>query len=115
MRDLDPFGRETTDPLEILDQDLYHRLVEVYGSNPDDADRGVGIVDALSGVEGRDLASEIRADSLKDDRVAEVRATVSPMGDVVGGYRISIEVQAVDGVLNIEAALVDGILSRVVS
>lgn len=116
MKDLDLFGRETTDPLEVLGQDLYHRLVELYGSNPDDVDRGVGIVDALSGiVDNRDLAGEIRADFKKDDRVAEAEVKVTPMAETPGGYRIAIRVQTVDGILPLEVEVVDGILSRVVA
>lgn len=111
--DLDLFGRETTDPLEVLAQDLFHRLTETYGSNPDDVDRGVGIVDALSGiVEDRDIGAEIRADFLKDDRVSDVRVTVTQIPEVAGGQRIATLVQTVDGILPLDVTIVDGVVSR---
>ena len=114
-RDLDLFGRETDDPLEILGQDLYHRLAESYGSNPDDVDRGVGLGGMLSGaLEDVDLQSAIESDFAKDDRVASSRATITPLAER-GGYRIAIEVQAVDGILPLEAVFVDGVLTRVVT
>lgn len=98
-KDLDLFGRETDDPLEILSQDLYHRLIELYGSNPDDTDRGVGIVSMLSGaIEDVDPSAVIEADFRKDDRVVSASAKVDPIPEVPGGYRIQIEVEAEEAI-----------------
>lgn len=106
--DLDLFGRETEDPLEILSQDLYHRLIELYGSNPDDPDRGVGIASMLSGTaEDVDPGAAIEADFRKDDRVVSVSARVEPIPEVSGGYRIQIEVEAEEAIY-LEAELIDG-------
>lgn len=111
MADLDLFGRETEDELEVLDQDLFHRLTESYGSNPDDTDRGVGLRSMLSGIrEDVDPKSAIERDFAKDDRVSASTATVTDLGS--GGFRISIEVQAADSVLPVDAIFVDGVLVR---
>lgn len=115
MRDLDLFGRETDDELLVLEQDLFHRLVELYGSNPDDVNRGVGLGSMLSGIANDvDPGAAIESDFAKDDRVVASRATVTPLADSSGGFRIAIEVQAVDGVIPLDAIFVDGVLTRVV-
>jgi len=90
--DVDLFAAETSDEWEILEQDLYHRLIEEPGSNPDDPDRGVGISNLLSGVVRPELfARLIEADFLKDDRVASCKATIAPR-DSAGAYDIEIVV-----------------------
>lgn len=115
MRDLDLWGRETTDELEILDQDLFHRLIELYGSNPDDEDRGVGVTSALSGIiTDRDIAGEIRTDFAKDDRVTSTAVTITPIPETTGGFDIRIRVRVGEDILPIDARLVDGTLKRVV-
>lgn len=80
LEDLDEFVSETDDEHELLAQDVEHRLLEEYGSNPDDEDRGVGLLDRLSGTDSpATIARLIEADLLKDDRiltcVADVRTT----------------------------------------
>lgn len=47
--DLDANGAETRSDLQSLAQDLYHVLLQVLGSNPDDEGRGIGASSALSG------------------------------------------------------------------
>ncbi len=78
--DLDPFGRETTSDLESLIQDLFHLLVELPGSNPDDPDAGVGVDLYLSGTADRfaTLTGQIEAQFGRDDRVDSVSASVTP-------------------------------------
>lgn len=47
--DVDAFGRETTSNLQSLEQDVFHRLIETPGSNPDDPTLGIGVEEMLSG------------------------------------------------------------------
>lgn len=100
--DMNEFDRELDDPLEELEQDLYHRLVEPPGSNIDDPDRGVGVEDELSGFADPSLQRRIETDFERDDRVAACRARItkpdasaSEQQGVI--YRIEIEVETVNG------------------
>ena len=83
--DLDAYAIETTDPLDELAQDLYHRLIEPPGSNLDDPDRGLGLEDALSGpFDVPSLKARIEAEMRKDLRVdAAVATLTSPEAGVV--------------------------------
>lgn len=95
LDDLDEFASETDDELEQLAQDLEHRLLEEYGSNPDDEDRGVGLLSRLSSTDDeRKIARLIEADFVKDDRVLSVVAsvTVANNGNAGAVFSISIEV-----------------------
>ena len=92
--DLNLMGREVSDPLEELAQDVYHRLIETPGSNIDDPDRGLGLEDALSGPYDPTLGARIEAELRKDDRIGGVSATVLLVED--GHYEIAIEIE-VDG------------------
>jgi hypothetical protein len=47
--DLDPNGNETKTDLETYAQDVFHQLIELPGSNPDDPDGGIGADQYLSG------------------------------------------------------------------
>jgi len=91
FEDLDMFGKELDDPLAELEQDLFHRLIEPRGSNPDDPDRGLGLNDALSGVVDASLKHRIEDEFLKDDRVSGCNATISSNGD--NTYRIDIDIE----------------------
>lgn len=107
FEDLDPFAAETTDPLEDLSIDLYHRLIEDYGSNPDDPDRGVGITNRLNGPFSPSIGDDIENDFLKDDRVTACKATVtlvSGTGNAGKSYDIDIEVQVSEETLNLAFA-----------
>ncbi|MGK3987469.1 hypothetical protein WME99_30800 [Sorangium sp. So ce136] len=64
--DVDAFATETSDPLEEFKQDKYHRLTEEYGSNPDDTDRGVGLL-VPSGV-----STEAGEDHTAAERLADL-------------------------------------------
>jgi len=90
--DLDVMGRDLDDPLEELAQDLYHRLIERPGGNIDDPDRGVGIVQMLSGTLDPSIARLVDADFEKDDRVSASHTTITRTA--AGEYRIDIEVDA---------------------
>lgn len=91
--DLDEFASETDDELEQLAQDLEHRLLEDYGSNPDDEDRGVGLMSRLSGTDSPTMIGRlIEADFLKDDRVATCVALVTHTGSDASGVLASVDI-----------------------
>ncbi|MDB4992795.1 MAG: hypothetical protein JWM74_227 [Myxococcaceae bacterium] len=118
FEDMNEFGRELEDPLEELLQDLFHRLEERPGSNPDDVDRGVGVEDALSGPEDSTLAKRIEIDFKKDDRVDAVRASISRDDDATSpqqgaSYRIEIEVETNRQLINLNAVFDSNGLRRV--
>lgn len=95
--DLDLFGEETANPLEELEQDLYHRLITPPGRNPDDPDGGIGLLDLLSGDYDISIPSRIEAEIRKDTRVLAVAVLVTEVAN--GQYRVQIDVQADEGVL----------------
>ncbi len=104
LEDLDLFGTELDDPLAELYQDLFHRLIERPGSNIDDPDRGFGLEQQLSGgVRPADalvtLQHGIEGELRKDDRVHDVKATVTTTAP--GEYAINIQVQCDEGVMGI--------------
>lgn len=74
---------DETDPSKLtsLQQDCYHRLIQAKGENPDDLDAGIGLDGYLSqGMTDADttrLEGDIVAEFKKDDRVADVTATVA--------------------------------------
>lgn len=90
--DADIFMSETADPSVQLLQDLYHRLIAASGSNLDDPDRGLGLVDALSGAVDQTLANRIDSEFLKDDRVQASKTTITLVS--VGSYLIEIQILA---------------------
>lgn len=92
FEDLDLFGTELDDPLEELRQDLFHRMIEAPGSNLDDPDRGLGLLDMLSGVFDPGLANRIEAECLKDDRVEAAKCTLEDLGQ--GSFRATLEIEA---------------------
>lgn len=106
--DLDPLGNELTSDLAVLEQDVYHILIEVPGSNPDDVGRGVGIENYLSGtdVDFFKLPSIIDAQLRQDDRIAESTTTIIKNTD--GTYGISIEIQVGAATLNLPFAFNPG-------
>lgn len=115
LEDLDEVASETDDELELLAQDVEHRLLEEYGSNPDDEDRGVGLADRLSGTDTPAMIGRlIEADLVKDERiltcVADVRNTgLSNEGAVA---TVDLTIMTADGLLRLGYALsADGSLS----
>jgi phage baseplate assembly protein W len=97
--DLDAFGAETSDALEELEQDLYHRLIEPRGSNLDDPDRGLGIEDMLSGEVDPGLKQRIEAELRKDERVTAVSASITEIA--TGSFRIEVHIEANEEVLGL--------------
>lgn len=91
--DLDEFASETDDEFEQLAQDLEHRLLEEYGSNPDDEDRGVGIMSRLSGSDDPNMIARlIEADFHKDDRVLSCVVAVTLAGAKSTGVIASLDI-----------------------
>lgn len=78
--DLDPFAGETTSDLQTLIQDVYHLLLEIPGSNPDDPDRGIGASTYLSGTleNFKSLPGRIETQLGTDDRISSVSCTITP-------------------------------------
>ncbi|MDB4946238.1 MAG: hypothetical protein JWP97_5772 [Labilithrix sp.] len=104
LDDLDEFASETDDELEQLAQDLEHRLLEEYGSNPDDEDRGVGLLSRLSGSDDpTKIGRLIEADFVKDVRVLACIAKVVLGGAGNGGAvaQLAIEVTTDDALLRL--------------
>jgi hypothetical protein len=91
--DLDEYASETDDELEGLAQDLYHRLLEDFGSNPDDEARGVGLLSRLSGHdEPTMIARLIESDFLLDDRVISCVAIVKFAGESNSGAFATVDI-----------------------
>jgi hypothetical protein len=113
--DLDPLGSECADPLQELEQDLWHRLIETYGSNPDDPDRGVGLYGRLSKAEDPQLGRDIQLDFQKDPRVDSVAVTLTYTGLAAGiACQVDIAVVGDAGELGITVVkTTDGTIARV--
>lgn len=90
--DVDEFGTEIDDPLQELEQDVFHMLLETYGSNPDAPSRGVGVQAALSGPLTIHRSREIESRLTVDDRITAARATITPL-EAVGEYRLDLLLQ----------------------
>lgn len=104
LDDLDEFAAETDDELALFAQDLEHRLLEEYGSNPDDEDRGVGLMSRLSGTdEPSMIARLIEADFFKDPRVLTCVVDVQRTGGGPTGViaHLDITVTTNDGLLQL--------------
>jgi hypothetical protein len=108
--DVDMMATELDDPLAEALQDFYHRLIEDPGSNPDDPDRGVGLVSMLSSVQDPSLAGRIDAEAKKDDRFDGADTTVTDLGN--GKFSILIELTP-QGSLLIEADAAARTVARV--
>lgn len=89
--DMDPYAAELTDPVDILKQDIFHRLIETPGSNLDDPELGIGLEQRLSGVVDPNLAAHIDAALQKDPRIDVSTTTVSRVSDGVYAIHIVIE------------------------
>lgn len=103
--DLDTFGAECATPLEELEQDLYHRLIEPAGANIDDQNRGLGVEDMLSGPYDPAFAGRIEAELRKDARVSNVTATILDLeaeSNAGASFRVLIDVKADEGELGMD-------------
>lgn len=107
--DLDLNAAETQDAIAILEQDFYHRLIERAGSNPDDPDRGFGLLERLSDILDPNLAGDIKAEAKKDERIDHVDVVATETAP--GIYRIDIEIQP-SGALILEASIASNTVTR---
>lgn len=106
--DLDPFGAETTSDLQNLQQDISTLIIELFNSNLDDPNRGIGIETFLSANANQfsTLSGLIEAQVLQDDRVSACTVTTTQNGN--GAYSIIIQVQVGQTVLPLEYNWVSG-------
>lgn len=95
--DLSLFDKDLTDPVEVLAQDVYHILIEAPGSNIDDPDRGIGILDMLSAPRDVGLAARISAQVERDERVSTCQTTVTETGP--GAIRVDLLIHTNDEVI----------------
>lgn len=89
--DLDDQGRELDDPLQELEQDVVHILLETFGSNPDDLARGIGLGGAISGNAKRvpHIKSQIESQLHDDERIQNASCEITPT-DSRGAYRVDL-------------------------
>lgn len=102
--DLDPNASETTSDLQNLEQDVFHVLIELLGSNPDDPTRGIGIDQYLSGTED-DLAKvprQIEVQLGEDDRIDAVSASLTPQDNAQFPWLLSVNMQVDGSVLGLQ-------------
>lgn len=100
--DIDARGTELDpDSYAVLGQDAYHAVTTARGSLPDDPDFGIDlrslIHKATSTAEVMALEGAIRAELLKDDRIADATAAITASGET---YNIDIRITPTDPQLN---------------
>ena len=108
LDDLDPFAGETASDLQSLGQDLYHVLVQLPNSNPDDPDRGIGVMQYLSCTETqfRSLGGKIDKQFEEDSRVVSSKTTLSTSPD--GSFVVNVEVKTANGIIPLQYAVSGG-------
>jgi hypothetical protein len=99
--DLDPNGNETTSDAQALSQDIFHILLEVYGSNLDDLARGIGVEGWLSANSDKieALPSIIDSQLRKDTRITSSKSKLIVLGTSPPSYQINIELVASGSVI----------------
>lgn len=102
LEDMDVYASETEDPLEMLEQDVFHVLTENNSANPDDPDRGLNLASLLSGVFDQGLQDAAEIEVAKDARVAASKAKLTTTGNNQSGIfgQMDIEIQPNDATLN---------------
>lgn len=97
--DLDEFASETDDPLVELSQDVYHRMIESFGSNLDvPADASLGLEDVLHGDLEAVQPQIIEAGLRLDPRIDAAKVTITEVGDgasATGAKTVRADVQIV--------------------
>lgn len=111
--DLDEFGRETDDEIEVLYQDIAHMLLESYGTNCDAPTRSIGLEDALSGSGVAGLRHLIETKLEDDPRIDVAQATLTDAD--AGIVRIALLVQVNGAELGITFDVGNGGVSRVIT
>jgi hypothetical protein len=99
--DLDPNGNETTSDAQALSQDIFHILLEVYGSNLDDLARGIGVEGWLSASSAKvdALPSIIDSQLRKDSRITSSKSSLVITGTSPPSYTINIQIVASGNVI----------------
>lgn len=100
--DCDPDANETTSDLQNLVQDVYHRLIEIPGSNPDDATLGIGVQQLLSGTVTNMMGLQQRVPQqlLEDDRISSCDVSIVQNPD--GSYTLALQLGVAGAVLGLE-------------
>lgn len=111
LDDVDPLGTECMSELQVLEQDVFHVLIQELGSNPDDPTRGIGIRSYLSGTESdfMTLTALIDAQLKEDDRIDDSRTTITHKSD--GSYAVDVEITVSGSVFNLPFAYANGVFS----
>lgn len=110
--DLDLFGRDAA-PLEVLAQDIYHLLVTNKLTLLRDPDWGFGLETYLGRPLPVALAFDIETLVRRDTRVQNARCTIVPVAGQVDSYRLTLEVEAEAGFLQIALAMTPSGIVRV--
>lgn len=94
-------GNETTSDAQALSQDIFHILLEVYGSNLDDPARGIGVEGWLSASAAKisALPSIIDSQLGKDSRITSSTSKLLVLGTSPPSYQINIEIVASGSVI----------------
>ena len=102
--DLDPFARETTSDFQTLQQDVYHRLLELPGSNLDDITLGIGVMQYLSGTatDAAKLPAIVDEQLQRDSRIDTCTSTLAQQAD--GSYLLAIQIQVDGSVIGLQYA-----------
>jgi hypothetical protein len=97
MLDVDAFARETTSDLQSLTQDVFHRLLETPGSNPDDPTLGIGVEEMLSGTSPNlaQITRKVDEQLALDPRIDSISSTLTSTTDGNGpaSYTLAIAIQ----------------------
>lgn len=111
LDDLDKNANETTSDLQTLAQDIFHELIELPHSNPDDPDGGIGADQYLSGTEDQIQALPNIIENVlgRDDRIDAVTAAVvdAPPGSGLDKI-VTVKVQAGANVLGLQYGWIQG-------
>lgn len=108
INDVDPYAAETTSDLQSLSQDVLHLLLEDLGSNPDDPDRGIGIMRYLSADQNTfaTLPATIDSQLGQDPRITGSHSTVAAQAD--GSYLLSIQISVSTGIVPLNFSITGG-------
>jgi len=106
--DLDPLARETASDLETLEQDVYHLLLELPGTNLDDIDRGIGVDEVLSGTlaDALKLPAKIDAQISQDPWVTACTSSIQQEAD--GSFTLKILIQVGPNVIPVNFTWTQG-------
>lgn len=110
--DLDSSGAETASDLESLEQDVQHILMETLASNLADPQKGVGVVNYLSGtsVQLAALPAIVDGQLALVTRITSSQTTLQQTD--AGAFLLNIEIHVGTDVVNLQFAVGPNGLSR---